>query len=159
MKKHRIMTLKPLTGMHVLAGFVLLHVALCDVALGQSDITNQVRTVIKVAFMGRAVSNELVNISTNESVAADLRQYAANALTNYNAAGTNAYETLESFITGWTITNEPAISSNLITTMSQILEYGASAKAQLSAFVASTNTPAHLQQTAAKMLQNLDGGY
>lgn len=98
------------------------------------------------------------NISTNENVASDLRQYAASVLANHDTAGTNAYDTLESFITGWSITNEPPVSTNLITTMKQTLEYGISGKAQLAAFTANTNMPVHLRQIADKMLHNLGGG-
>jgi hypothetical protein len=108
--------------------------------------------------MGKSVSNELVNISTNENIALDLRQYAANVLTNHDTAGTNSYETLNAFITGWSITNEPTISSNLIATMQQTLEYGISGKVQLDAYAADTNIPVYLRQIADKMLHNLGGG-
>jgi len=157
MKKRSTMIPKPFAVTPVLAGLVLLHLALSD-ASGQTDITNEVQVLSKVAFMGKAVSNELVNISTNENVSSDLRQYAANVLANHDTAGTNAYDTLESFITGWSITNEPPVSSNLITTMKQTLEYGISGKAQLGTYAANTNIPTHLRQIAEKMLHNLGGG-
>lgn len=157
MKKQSIMRPKPLTVTSILAGLVLMGVALCDVS-AQGDITNEVQVLSKVAYMGKAVSNELVNISTNGNIAADLRQYAGNVLTNHDTAGTNAYTTLESFITGWSITNEPPVSSNLITTMKQTLEYGISGKVQLEAYAANTNMPTHLRQIADKMLHNLGGG-
>jgi hypothetical protein len=157
MKTQSIIRPKPLTATSILAGLVLMGVALCDVS-AQSDITNEVQFLSKVAYMGKAVSNELVNISTNENIAADLRQYAGNVLANHDTAGTNAYDTLESFITGWSITNEPPVSSNLITTMKQTLEYGISGTVQLEAFAANTNMPTHLRQIADKMLRNLGGG-
>lgn len=157
MKKQSVMRPKPLTATFILAGLVLMGVALCDVS-AQGDITNEVQVLSKVAYMGKAVSNELVIISTNGNIAADLRQYAGNVLTNHDAAGTNAYATLESFITGWSITNEPPVSSNLIATMKQTLEYGISGKVQLEAFAANTNLPTHLRQIADKMLHNLGGG-
>lgn len=149
---------KPSAVTPVLAGLVLLHVAFCSVAFGQTDVTNEVQVLSKVGFMGKTVSNELVNISTNENVASDLRQYAADVLANHDTAGTNAYDTLEAFIAGWSITNEPAISSNLITTMKQTLEYGISGRVQLEAYAANTNIPPHLRQIAEKMLHNLGGG-
>lgn len=157
MKKQSVMRPKPLTATFILAGLVLMGVALCDVS-AQGDITNEVQVLSKVAYMGKAVSNELVIISTNGNIAADLRQYAGNVLTNHDDAGTNAYATLESFITGWSITNEPPVSSNLIATMKQTLEYGISGKVQLEAFAANTNLPTHLRQIADKMLHNLGGG-
>lgn len=157
MKKQPIMLPKPLTATSILAGLVLMGAALRDVS-AQSDITNEVQVLSKVAYMGKAVSNELVNISTNENIATDLRQYAGNVLANHDTAGTNAYDTLESFITGWSITNEPPVSSNLLTTMKQTLEYGISGKVQLEAYAANTNLPTHLRQIADKMLHSLGGG-
>lgn len=157
MKKQPIMLSNPLTATSILAVLVLMGGSLCDVS-AQSDITNEVQVLTKVAYMGKAVSNELVNISTNENIAIDLRQYAGNVLTNHNTAGTNAYNTLESFITGWSITNEPPVSSNLITTMKQTLEYGISGKVQLEVYAANTNMPTHLRQIAKKMLHNLGSG-
>lgn len=157
MKKQTIMNRTPLGATSILAGLFFLLAALCD-ASAQSDITNEVQVLSKMAYMGKAVSNELVNISTNENIAADLRQYAGDVLSNHDTAGTNTYYTLESFITGWSITNEPPVSSNLITTMKQTLEYGISGKVQLEAYASNTNLPPHLRQIAEKMLQNLGGG-
>ena len=157
MKKQPITNRTPLAVTSILAGFFFLLAALCD-AFGQSDITNEVQVLSKIAYMGKAVSNELVNISTNDNIAADLRQYAGEVLANHDTAGTNTYETLESFITGWSITNEPPVSSNLITTMKQTLEYGISGKVQLEDYAANTNIPPYLRQIAEKILHNLGGG-
>mgnify|MGYP001481687229 CR=1 FL=1 len=157
MKKQTIMNRTPLGAISILAGLFFMLAALCD-AFAQSDITNEVQVLSKMAYMGKAVSNELVNISTNENIAADLREYAGDVLSNHDTAGTNAYDTLESFITGWSITNEPPVSSNLITTMKQTLEYGISGKVQLEAYASNTNMPPYLRQIAEKMLQNLGGG-
>lgn len=157
MKKHTFMRPSSLAATSVLASLVLLHIARFD-ASAQSDVTNEVQVLSKIAFMGKSVSNELVNISTNGNIALDLRQYAANVLTNHDIAGTNSYAVLEAFITGWTITNEPAMSSNLISTMKQTLEYGISGKVQLDAYAANTNIPPHLRQIAEKMIHNLGGG-
>jgi hypothetical protein len=157
MKKQPITLPKHLTPTSILAGVVLMGVALCDVS-AQGDITNEVQVLSKVAYMGKAVSNELVNLSTNENIAADLHQYAGNVLANHDTAGTNTYDTLESFITGWSITNEPPVTSNLITIMKQTLEYGISGKVQLEAYAANTNLPTHLRQIADKMLHSLGGG-
>jgi len=156
MKKRSTLLAKSLISTFVLANLVFLNV-LCD-ASAQSDVTNEVQVLCKIAFMGKSVSNELVNISTNTNISLDLRQYAANVLTNHDTAGTNTYETLEAFLTGWSITNEPTISSNLITTMKQTLEYGISGKAQLNTYIANTNISVHLRQIAEKMLYNLGGG-
>ncbi|MBU0714222.1 MAG: hypothetical protein KJ964_02555 [Verrucomicrobia bacterium] len=154
MNKHSILFAKSLIATSVLVNLVFLNV---HYASAQSDVTNEVQVLCKIAFMGKSVSNELVKISTNENIALDLRQYAANVVTNHNMAGTNSYGTLEAFITGWSITNEPTITSNLIATMKQTLEYGISGKVQLNAYVANTNISAQLRQIAEKMLANLWG--
>ncbi len=127
-------------------------------SFAQSDATNALQILSKIAFMGKSVSNELVNISTNENVTIDLRQYAGNVLTSHDTAGTNSYETLETFITGWSITNEPTVTSNLISIMKQTLEYGVSGMTQLEVYAANTNIPSHLRQIAEKMIRNLGGG-
>lgn len=60
MKKPTAMIPKPSAVTPVLVGVVLLQLVFCDVAPGQTDVTNKVQVLSKVAFMGRAVSNELV---------------------------------------------------------------------------------------------------
>lgn len=126
--------------------------------VAQGDVTNQFQVLVKVAFMGKMVTNELACISTNVTIALDLRQYAGNVLTNHDESGTNTLATLEYFIAGWSITNEPAVSSNLITTMKQTLEYGISARAQLDTYQANTNNPPSLRQAAGRFLNALRGG-
>lgn len=139
---------------------IILSIALVSAfagdVLAQSDVTNQAQVLWRIAFMGKAVSNELVNISTNQSHAADLRQYATSVLTNHDTAGTNSYAELESFIANWSITSEPTVSSNLISIMKQALEYGVSGFVQLEAYAANTNIPPDLRQVAERMIEKLE---
>jgi predicted aminopeptidase len=138
--------------------FLLLFIAagLSQGAYAQGDVTNQLQVLSKMAFMGKSVSNELVNISTNQSIAADLRQYAATVLANHDTAGTNSYADLESFMANWSITSEPTVSSNLISLMKQTLEYGISGRSQLETYAANTNIPPDLRQVAERMIENIE---
>lgn len=136
---------------------VIFLIVAVDKAAAQNNVTNQFQVLAKVAFMGKLVASELTRISTNEAVVLDLRKYAASVLTNHDVSGTNAYETLESFIGKWSITNEPAVSSNLITTMKQTLEYGVSARVQFEAYQANTNNPISLRKCAERFLHSLRG--
>lgn len=122
---------------------------------GEENITNAVHVVMKVAFMAKAVSNELVTISQSESISSDIRQMASDALQNYDHSGTNTYDELESFVMNWTMTNEPAMNSNTIFVMRKSLEFGISALGQLECYASDTNTPPYLRSVAGQMVTNL----
>jgi len=122
---------------------------------GEENITNAVQMVMKVAFMGKAVSNELVRISQDQGLSSDIRQLASDALLNHDSSGTNTYEEIVSFVTSWTMTNEPAMTSNTITVMKASLELGVSAFGQLQAYASDTNTPLYLRDIAGRMVTNL----
>ena len=122
---------------------------------GEENITNVVQMVMKVAFMGKAVSNELIRISQDDGISSDIRQLASDALQNHDRAGTNTYEEIESFVTNWTMTNEPAMTSNTIAVMKESLELGISALGQLEDYASDTNTPEYLQDLAGRMVTNL----
>jgi hypothetical protein len=114
------------------------------------------QTLSKVALMGQAVSGELKKISSDSNISDDLRQLATQAVDHHDNAGTNSYEQLKLFISTWTITNEPPVSSNTVLLMKRILEYGASAKVQLEAFSLNTNTPVAYRESASRILSVLE---
>lgn len=119
------------------------------------DVTNAVHTVIKVAFMGKAVSNELVRISQDGTIGADIRQLAANVLENHDHSGTNSYDEIAAFVTNWTMTAEPPMTTNTISVMRKSLELGVSAFNQLQGYVSDTNTPPYLREVAGQMVTNI----
>ena len=121
----------------------------------KGDITNAVHTVIKAAFMGKAASNELARISQDGAIDAKVRQFAENAIQNHDRAGTNSYNEISAFLTNWTITNEPPMTTNTIVIMKKSLELGVSALGQLQHYVSDTNTPPHLKDVAGRMLTNI----
>lgn len=121
----------------------------------EENITNSVHMVMKVAFMGKAVSNELVRISQDEGLSSDIRQLASDALQNHDRSGTNSYDEIESFVTNWTMTNEPAMTSNTISVMKGSLELGISALGQLEDYASDTNTPPYLRDVAGRMATKL----
>ena len=135
---------------------LLTFFAFCGlVALGQENITNTVHVLMKSAFMGHAVSNELVRISQDAGVPLDIRQLATGVLQNHDASGTNTFEQIDGFIGDWTMTNEPSMTSNTIAVMEESLELGISALVQLQTYASDTNTPAHLRAVAGQMVTNL----
>jgi len=136
------------TAFVIIMGFAVL-------TRGEENITNSVQMVIKVAFMGKAVSNELVRISQDEGISSNIRQLASDALQNHDTSGTNTYEEIESFVTNWTMTNEPAMTSNTIAVMKDSLELGISAFGQLADYASDTNTPLYLRSIAGQMVTNL----
>ena len=95
----------------VMAGLLTLVIVTFN-AHGQDDVINTLQILTKSAYMAKAVSNEFVGISGNTNVTVDLRLFAANILANHDASGANSFQTVNAFITGWTMTNEPVISSN-----------------------------------------------
>jgi len=121
----------------------------------EGDITNAVHTVIKAAFMGKAASNELVRISHDGAIDAKIRQFAENTIQNHDRAGTNSYNEISAFLTNWTMTTEPPMTTNTIVVMKKSLELGVSAWGQLQYYVADTNTPPYLKDVAERMLTNI----
>lgn len=121
---------------------------------GKQDV---LQTLAKVAFMGQAVSNELTRISSAETIPTELRRLASNAVRHHDNAATNSYEQLNAFITTWTITNEPPVSSSTILLMKRTLEYSKSAVVQLDALTQNTNYPAPYRDAAARILSTVRG--
>ena len=119
------------------------------------NITNVVHTVIKSAFMGKAASNELVRISQDNTIDVTIRQSAENAIQNHDHAGTNSYVEISAFLTNWTITAEPPMTTDTIAVMKKSMELGVSALGQLQSYVSDTNTPLYLKEVAERMLTNI----
>ncbi len=147
---------KHLFRRNILSGAAFVALLLFTVTTwGEENITNAVHMVMKVAFMGKAVSNELVRISQDDGISGDIRQLAADTLQNHDSSGTNTYEEIESFVTNWTMTNSPAMTSNTIAVMKESLELGISALGQLGCYASDTNTPPYLRNIAGRMVTNL----
>ncbi|MDD4117446.1 MAG: hypothetical protein PHI39_04440 [Kiritimatiellae bacterium] len=109
-----------------------------------------------MAHMGKVVSNELVRVSEDTGLSQELRDYASDVLSNHDASGTNTYAEIETFLDGFSITNEPTISSNVILIMQTSIELGISAKQKLQAYVVDTNMTENLRDMSQRMLDSLD---
>lgn len=138
------------TAMGIMATLFLLN---ASPAYG--DVTNAVHTVTKVAFMGKAVSNELVRISQDGTIGTDIRQLAVSVLENHDHSGTNSYDEIATFVTNWTMTAEPPMTTNTIVVMKTSLELGISAFNQLQGYASDTNTPPYLREVAGRMVTNI----
>jgi hypothetical protein len=119
------------------------------------DWTNRVQTLVRMAYMGKAVSNELARIAGDPARPAEVRQ-AAQAALQESRPGTNDLASLESFLSGWTMTNAPLVDLALIAQMDAILDYGASAVSIMEADAADTNSPAWYGAVLGHMLENMN---
>lgn len=64
---------KHLFRRNILSGAAFVALLLFTVTTwGEENITNAVHMVMKVAFMGKAVSNELVRISQDDGISGDI---------------------------------------------------------------------------------------
>jgi hypothetical protein len=139
---------------HAILG-VMASVFLWNTFPANGNVTNAVHTVIKVAYMGKAVSNELVRISQDGTITTDIRQFAVNVLANHDHSGTNSYDEIAAFVTNWTMTAEPPMTTNTIAVMGKSLELGKSAFNRLQGYASDTNTPPYLREMAGRMVTNI----
>ena len=109
-------------------------------------------TLLKVASMGQVVTTELSALSTNQVIPETVRFAAKDALRTHDRSATNSFQTLDMFIRGWTITNEPPRNAETIALMKRTMELGYSATRQLEAFVADTNRPPQIRNWATRFL-------
>ena len=125
-------------------------------ALAQApDWTSRVQTLSRMAFMGKAVSNELVRISSDATCSLAVRQ-AAQAALEKSRPETNDIACMTTFLDSWTVTNAPVVDLALIGEMDGILDYGVSAASIMAADAVDTNSPAWYRAFMNQMLVGLD---
>ena len=90
------------------------------------DWTSRVQTLSRMAYMGKAVSNELVRISSDATCSLAVRQ-AAQAALEKSRPGTNDIACVTTFLDSWTMPNATVVDLALIGEMDGIMDFGASA--------------------------------
>ena len=115
------------------------------------DWTNREQTLSRMAYMGKAVSNELVRISSDATCSLAVRQ-AAQAALGKSRPGTNDIVCMAAFLDNWTMTNAPVVDLALIGEMDGILGYGVSAASIMAADAVDTNFPAWYRSFMNQML-------
>ena len=119
------------------------------------DWTSRVQTLSRMAFLGKAVSNELVRISSDATCSLAVRQ-AAQAALEKSRPGTNDIACVTTFLDSWTMPNAPVVDLALIGEMDGIMDFGASAVSIMAADAVDTNSPAWYRAFMNQMLVGLD---
>ena len=103
------------------------------------------------------ISNELVKISVDTTLALPVRQFAQEALLTYDHSATNSYEEIVGFFTTWPFKDEtpPPMTTNTIQVMKRSLEIGSSANVHLYNFLCDTNIPSWYREQTGILYTNI----
>ena len=120
-------------------------------------VTQKSQTLMVASFGMLAISNELVRVTSDDTIDLQTRQFAQEALLTHDRSSTNTYDEVLLFFTAWPFTNgtPPPMTTNTIQVMKRSLEIGASANVLLYNFLCDTNVPSWYREQTGILFTNL----
>ena len=122
-----------------------------------TNVNSKVQILFATSLGKIGISNELVRVSADTTLALLVRQSAQEALLTYDISGTNTYEEVVAFCTTWPFIDitPPPMTTNTIIVMKRGLEIGSSGFALLENMLSNTNYPAWYREHWNQQLTNM----